>query len=120
MILSIASIFINGSLRYRPRGGVHVTRRRRTRACDDFDLLSRNPNLFRPWLRSIHHPHMRSRSMFSIRKARPFVFTSVASVAVTLGVVFTYVAPASNVRPAPLEDRPGVASFSTTLRPWSD
>jgi len=58
--------------------------------------------------------------MFSIRKARPFVFTSVASVAVTLGVVFTYVAPASNVRPAPLEDRPGVASFSTTLRPWSD
>ena len=55
--------------------------------------------------------------MFSLRKARPFVFTAVASAAVTLGAVFTFVAPASNVRPAPSEDQSGVASYSA-LKPW--
>jgi len=55
--------------------------------------------------------------MFSIQKARPFVFTAVASSAMTLGAVFAYVAPASTVRPAPFEDRSGVAS-SSALIPW--
>ena len=58
--------------------------------------------------------------MFSVQKARPFVFTAVASAAVTLGVVFAYVSPAaSNVNPASFADRSGVASYSV-LRPWSE
>ena|SRR5262245_53333991 len=67
-----------------------------------------------------NQPSHKESIMFSRREARLSVFVSVASVAVTLGVVFAYVAPAaSNVNPAPLDDRSGVASFST-LRPWSE
>ena len=58
--------------------------------------------------------------MFSIRKARPFVFTSVASVALTLGVVFTFVAPASNADRAPLDNRLDIAHDLPTLRPWGE
>ena len=58
--------------------------------------------------------------MFSLRKARPFVFTAVASSAVTLGVVFTYVAPASTADRAPLDNRLGVADDLPTIRPWGE
>jgi len=56
--------------------------------------------------------------MFSQRKARLIVFVAVAA---TLGGgLFAYVTPAStNVEPAPLGDRPGLAN-NATLRPWSD
>lgn len=38
--------------------------------------------------------------------------------AVTLGGVFAYVAPASNVDRAPLDDRLGIADDLPTIRPW--
>ena len=56
--------------------------------------------------------------MFSKRKARLIVFVAVAA---TLGSgLFVYVTPAStNVNPAPVGDRPGIAT-NATIRPWSD
>ena len=57
--------------------------------------------------------------MISRRQARPFVFTAVASSALTLGVMFAYVVPASSINPAPAADRAAVASPSL-LRPWSE
>jgi hypothetical protein len=63
--------------------------------------------------------------MFSKREAteprhgarRLALFAAVT--AATLAGVYAYVAPASNVTPAPLDDRPGIAS-NATIRPWSE
>jgi hypothetical protein len=56
--------------------------------------------------------------MFSRRKARLVVF---AAVAATLGGgLFVYVTPAStNVNPAPVYDRPGIAD-GATITPWGE
>ena len=56
--------------------------------------------------------------MFSKRKARLIVFVAVAA---TLGSgLFVYVTPAStNVNPAPVNDRPGIAN-NVTIRPWGE
>jgi hypothetical protein len=56
--------------------------------------------------------------MFSKRKARLVVF---AAVAATLGGgLFVYVTPAStNVNPAPVDDRLGIAD-SARIRPWGE
>jgi hypothetical protein len=40
--------------------------------------------------------------------------------AVTLGGVFAYVAPASNIDRAPLDDRLGIADDLPTIRPWGE
>lgn len=56
--------------------------------------------------------------MFS-KRMRLAVFVAVAG---TLAGVSAYVAPASNVDRAPLDDRPGIANNATnaTISPWSD
>src|SRR5215510_4726880 len=98
---------------------MHLERRGRSRGCDTRVTSVTESESVSSLIRSIHQPQ-RSRPMFSVQKARPFVFTAVASAAVTLGVVFAYVSPAaSNVNPASFADRSGVASYSV-LRPWSE
>jgi hypothetical protein len=54
--------------------------------------------------------------MFSKKRIRLAAFVGVA---VTLGGLFAYVAPASNVDRAPLDDRPAIEN-SPTIRPWGE
>jgi len=56
--------------------------------------------------------------MFSKRKARLVAF--VAAAATLGGGLFIYVTPAStNVNPAPVDHRPGIAN-NATIEPWSN
>jgi len=63
--------------------------------------------------------------MFSKREATELkhgarrMALSAAVTAATLAGVYAYVAPASNVARAPLDDRPGIAS-NATISPWSE